>query len=231
MNVDYVTAIRDTLKFLAALAPYGVSIVALAGTILANRMTGKNMIAAEQERARLAEIAENKRALSATQAEDRRAAEALKAEGIRHENEMRRATRSHLLDIVRDLYVELEQVRRELAIASRSLSDNHFDSVDDWKERTADETDRFHEAAVQYLQVHDTVKLLGSPAVSARSSEVFLAARAAMFAGTVLVEDELDRPIREFAILRSLHFDVQANCDALLDEMRHELHPNGADLN
>jgi hypothetical protein len=224
-HVEYSDAIHDIFIFLVEFTPYGVSFVALAGTLMANRMTGKNMIMAEQERARLAEIAEDKRAALMIAAQDRQAADAIKAENLRHDNEMRRASRSHLLDRIRDLYVELERVRRELSEASWRASEP-YDGPDLWKSESSDAVKEFRVAIEKYERIHDTVALLGSRSMGVKSREVLSAALSALFQGDTLLVDDLDRPYAEFKALKDLHRSLRRNCDSLLEEMRTELHPD-----
>jgi hypothetical protein len=193
-------------EFLIEFAPYGVSFVALAGVIVTNRMSAKNLLAIERERS----------------------AETMKAENIRHENEMRRASRIQLLDRVRDLYIDVERARRELSAASKPLSGS-FEGLDSWRERTATDRQNFREAAVKYQHVHDVVMLLGSAEVREQSYEVLGSAISAEVATDAFLEESVDRPYTEFTVVKSLYEALRADCAVLLDEMRNELHPSEID--
>jgi hypothetical protein len=179
-QVEMPNAASGISGFLVVFAPYGVSFVALAGAIVSNYMTGKNMLAAERKRA----------------------LDAISAENIRHENEMRRATRSNLLDRIRDLYVDLERARRELVHATWPLSET-YGGVPDWLRKTEEDRVRFRESVANYRHVHDTVTLLGSREVSAMSGEVLSTAMSVTFAARVLAGDDLTKPNTELRALFS----------------------------
>lgn len=206
--------------------PLVVSLIALGGVIYTNHRTGKNMIDAERERARLAEVAEDRRAANTVEAEDRRARAAIEAENHRHENELRRATREHLLDAVRELYFELESARRALYDTSLTVADM-YDTLEVWRERSEAYREHFGKAVTDFGTARDKVTLLASKPVSEVTDSVWRLAIDAEFEGKALADGE---PIVEYGRgglprYQAVHRSLRKATGELLDEMRKELHP------
>ncbi|KLN34566.1 hypothetical protein FB00_11195 [Cellulosimicrobium funkei] len=208
------------------LVPLLVSLVALGGVIYAQRKTGKNMIVAERERARLAEIAEDKRAALAIEAENVRAKAALDAENARHANAIRQATHAHVVDNIRDLYLEIEAARHELSRACWFITNMTKDNALDWLNMTPGGVERLDEAMNAFSKVDDRASLFGSNEVSFLTSKIFgTAFGLSMDLGEIkhLSEaDDVDEAQITKLVARARR--LQQECRELLQQMRSEMH-------
>jgi hypothetical protein len=217
-------------------APLVGALLALTGVVYASRKTGENMITAEdrraaaaivaeQERARLTEIAEDKRVRASIEADDRRAKAMIDAENLRHENDLRRATREHLLDAVRDTYIALEASRSELSIAALMLATDKHSDVESWRVSTAYQRQNFSEARTAFADSLGGITLLGSDKVSDLAGQVRSASISLRITIDALTGEmpglnrapALDDSRKRARTLRTL-------CTKLLDAMRTELH-------
>lgn len=205
--------------------PLLVSLVALGGVIFANWRTGKNMIAAERERARLAEIAEDKRAKLAIEADDRRAKAAIEAEDRRHANDLRRATHDHMVDSIRDLYAAVEDARRELSDASYMVSEIYSAAnLDGWIEYGKEYRERFDKALSEFRDVRARLSLLGSEKVGTLASHIMGGAFDVAMAGESLTgNSEMPMTKTTFIEYRKKNVSLRKDCNRLLRQMREEL--------
>ncbi|MFD7026127.1 hypothetical protein [Promicromonospora sukumoe] len=220
----------------SAWIPLVAALLALCGVVYASHKTGENMIKAEdrravaaieaeRERARLAEAAEDRRVKASNEAEDRRMRAAIDAENLRHENDLRRATRDHMLDTVRDTYAALEVGRRELQTMSRILKPIG-QNMAKWAKKAEQHSERWSSALDQYHSALASVVLVGSDSVSNLAQQLDTDAWV-LGVSIDIVNDTED--------LRDVGFDiytVKRETDQvgkvsreLLAAMRAELHP------
>ncbi|MFE7503830.1 hypothetical protein [Promicromonospora sp. NPDC057488] len=189
----------------SVLVPLIVSLVALGGVIFSNWYSGKNMMEAEAKRREAAVVAEDRR----------------------HENDLNRARREHMLDVVRDAYVSLEGARRELTITARHLSGWHSD-IDAWREHGDVQRQAFYAAFQQFESAHDAVNLLGSDEVRKVSGRLLGVARVMRLASRAITGEVKVVAIQSSVgeLTRNLPM-VEKHSNRLLGVMRSELHVQG----
>lgn len=150
------------------------------------------------------------------------------AENIRHENEVSRATRDHMLDIVRDTYVQLEAGRRDL-YQTAVIIELELYTEDVIPDRLIEFLDQLMSAQKVYSPALSSVNLVGSVRVSTSAqhaeNQAFLLH--ALLDPNVQIEDpgleQSHQGIREQAN------KLRKSCERLLSEMRSELHPDQSD--
>jgi len=213
----------------SAITPLIVSLVALGGVIFTNWRTGKNMITAERERARLAELAENMRSQNAIEAEDRRAKAAIEAEDRRHEYAIRQAIHAHVVDNIRDLYREIEEARFELHRSVWSAEVLSQENAGEWMAEESKERVRFDNAFAVFSAIDDRASLFGSAEVATLTGKLF----SSSFRVESLLRgiDGMVPPIAP-EVIDQVHAAAtltQENAAALLAQMRRELHVTDRD--
>lgn len=234
--IEVLIATQSATPGFSTWIPLVGALLALAGVVYASHKTGENMIKAEdrraeaaieaeRERARLAEAAEDRRVKASNEAEDRRARAAIDAENLRHENDLRRATRDHMLDTVRETYTALEASRRELLSVSSLLSAVGRD-IAAWVNAAKARSERWDSAYSQYSSALDSVLLVGSDKVSALAGRFDWEA----FVLTMTIstaKNAHDPSVVNFDIetVKEETENLRKAGEQLLKAMRAELHP------
>ncbi|WP_285100684.1 hypothetical protein [Promicromonospora sp. MEB111] len=188
------------------LVPLIVSIVALLGVVFSNWYSARNM----------------------NKAEEKRRHAAADAEALRHENDLNRALREHLIDVVREAYVNLEGARRELTRTAERLS-NTYPKFDAWVKFAGSERKAFDDALTRFSGPLDSIKLIGSNEVGDIAEELYSSAAKLRFISMAVNEDITfsEEALHLRPSFDDLHREferVQRLSTALLAAMRKELH-------